>query len=81
VGSDAVYLWDDVKFESTTAISQIQKTNILIYSVNRQIVVNINEDQINGTIDVYDLSGKKIKSSFVNGNITQINLKSKGISL
>ena len=79
VGSGAVYLWDDVKFESTTAISQIQKTNILIYSVNRQIVVNINEDQINGTIDVYDLSGKKIKSSFVNGNITQINLKSKGI--
>lgn len=79
VGSGAVYYWDDVLFESVTAVAQIQKTDILITSKNSQIVVSSTEDQTNGIIDVYDLAGRKIISHMITGNRTQMNINVKGI--
>lgn len=80
-GTGAVYYFDDVTFVNSTQVRTIERNDINIYSGNGIVYVNSNEELSQGTIDVYEISGKKILSKSITSNNMQLAVNSKGILL
>lgn len=78
-GVAGVYYWDDVMFMESTPVSTVNAESIKIYAANGMVLVNSTENSINGTIEIYELSGKKVWSSKISGSTEQVNMTSKGI--
>jgi hypothetical protein len=78
-GTGAIYYFDDVTLGNETHVNIIEKYNINIYSNMGIIHVNSNDRLVQGTIDVYELSGKKIVSKTITDSNEELAISSKGI--
>lgn len=78
-GTGAVYYFDDVAFVNETHVNTIEKYNLNIYSGMGRIHVNSNNGLAQGTIDVYEISGKKIVSRTITNSTEELIINSRGI--
>lgn len=80
-GTGAIYYFDDVAFVNSTNVELVRKDEINVYSSNGVIHVNSDERLLNGTIDVYAISGKKIFSKLISTINEQIEINENGVFL
>jgi len=78
-GTGAVYYFDDVIFVIPTKVENIKSDLVNIYSANGKIFVNSAKELINGNIEVYEITGRKVFVKKINGNSEIITLKKTGI--
>ena len=74
-----MYYWDDVRFGTNTAVSDIDNADLSIYASNGSLVIENAASFVNGTITVFDLTGKQITSSKLSSNYSPININKSGI--
>ena len=78
--ADFTFLFDDITLTgNTAAVQEAQESNISIFAYDQQLVVNCEDALLNGKIEVYDLTGKKIMNRVISDNNTQFTLNEKGI--
>ena len=74
--------FDDITFgNEATALSSISESNINISSSNRQLKISGLEDYINGTVQVYSITGQLVANRSINQANETLNLDTKGIYL
>jgi hypothetical protein len=77
--ADFTFLFDDIMLEDATGVEEDALSNLSIYAYNQQLVVNCERELLNGKIEVFDLSGRKVLNSRISETNTRINLEKSGI--
>jgi hypothetical protein len=73
------FLFDDIMLEGITGVEEDALSNLSIYTFNKQLVVNCENELLDGKIEVFDLTGRKILNSLISDTNTRINLEKSGI--
>lgn len=76
-GTGAVYYFDDVLFVNNTNLNAIENDNFKVYS--NMGIIHVNSKIAYGSIDVFDLSGKKIMSKIITNTNEEFAISAKGI--
>lgn len=82
VGSGEIYYWDDVIFGvATSDVSQsnLSPKNIHVYAHEGILYVNSDDLLLNGIIEVFDITGRKLFSSSISGSREQYTLDTQGV--
>jgi hypothetical protein len=78
-GAGAIYYFDDVFFVIPTQSEIIKSDLANIYAANGKIFVNSAEELINGNIEVYEITGRKVFDKKIDGSSEIITLNKTGI--
>lgn len=78
-GSGSVFYFDDVVFVTTTFTGNILTDHVRIYSGNGKIHVNSISDFINGNIEVYEVTGRKVVVKTIRSSNETISISKTGI--
>jgi len=74
------FLLDDIMLdEVSNSIDPDQESISSVYSYRQQIFVNCEDAFLNGSIEVYDLTGRKIRNNMISANNTELTLNETGI--
>jgi len=73
------FLFDDIELANATSAKLTELQNIRIFSRNSTLVVNGDDNILNGTVDVFDLTGRKIYQNTIQNTTEQIQLQTSGI--
>lgn len=77
--SGDMYFWDDVMFENSTPVFSVENMNMKVYGNQGVLNIRSNGDVLNGTVQVYELSGKVIYQGQIMSNYEQININLNGV--
>jgi hypothetical protein len=78
-GANAIYYFDDVVLVIPTQAKNIKSDLVNIYAANGKIFVNSAKELINGNIEVYEITGRKVFDKRIDGNSEIITLNKTGI--
>jgi hypothetical protein len=78
-GTGAIYYFDDVVLVIPTQAKNIKSDLANIYAANGKIFVNSAKELINGNIEVYEITGRKVFDKRIDGNSEIITLNKTGI--
>ena len=78
-GANAIYYFDDVVLVIPTQARNIKSDLANIYAANGKIFVNSAKELINGNIEVYEITGRKVFDKRIDGNSEIITLNKTGI--
>jgi hypothetical protein len=78
-GTGSVFYFDDVVFVTTTFTGNILTDLVRVYSGNGKIHVNNISDIINGNIEVYEVTGRKIVAKTIRNSNEAISINKTGI--
>jgi hypothetical protein len=78
-GAGAIYYFDDVVLVIPTQAKNIKADLVNIYAANGKIFVNSAKELINGNIEVYEITGRKVFNKKIDGNSEIITLNKTGI--
>jgi hypothetical protein len=78
-GANAIYYFDDVVLVIPTQAKNIKSDLANIYAANGKIFVNSAKEMINGNIEVYEITGRKVLDKKIDGNSEIITLNKTGI--
>jgi hypothetical protein len=78
-GTGSVFYFDDVVFVTTTFTGNILTDLVRVYSGNGKIHVNNISDFINGNIEVYEVTGRKIVAKTIRNSNEAISINKTGI--
>jgi hypothetical protein len=74
------FLMDDIMLVSeATSVDNVSESIASIYAYNNHIIVNCGEDMLNGKLEVFDLTGRKVVQSRIEENTTELAISQKGI--
>jgi hypothetical protein len=79
-GKSIIYV-DNIYFHkgNPTAISQIEKENVVVYNFNRQLVVKTSNELLNGQIEIFDISGRKLMTKIIKNRTEMIEMSKQGM--
>ena len=78
-GANAIYYFDDVVLVIPTQAKNIKSDLANIYAANGKIFVSSAKELINGNIEVYEITGRKVFDKKIDGNSEIITLNKTGI--
>lgn len=78
-GANAIYYFDDVVLVIPTQAKNIKSDLANIYSANGKIFVNSAKELINGNIEIYEITGRKVFDKKINNSSETIILNKTGI--
>jgi hypothetical protein len=78
-GTGSVFYFDDVVFVTTTYTGNILTDHVRVYSGNGKIHVNNISDFINGNIEVYEVTGRKVVAKTIGTSNETITISKTGI--
>lgn len=78
-GSGSVFYFDDVVFITTTFSGNILTDHVRVYSGKGKIHVNNISDFINGNIEVYEITGRKVVFKTIRNSNETISISKTGI--
>jgi len=72
---NSTFLFDDIDQNNGTSIQFQEMENIEVFAYNGLLTINTGKDLLNGKIDIYDISGRKIISKTITSSNEQINIE------
>jgi hypothetical protein len=81
-GKSIIYI-DNIYFYkgNPTAIQQIEKESVVVYNKNRQLHIQSGEELMNGQIDIFDVTGRKLMTKTITNRNERMDIGKSGILL
>lgn len=78
-GNGEVFYWDNVIFGTQTDVETMNIETISVFAHNGKLMVNGLENAKNGTISIYDLSGRVVLNTSISNPMESFKLNVKGV--
>jgi hypothetical protein len=78
-GSGSVFYFDDVMMAVTTSVDDLKPATINIFSTDRKINITGISELINGSVEVFEITGRKVFDQKITGEYEIIDLQKSGI--